>query len=197
MYNNNPYGPPTGYDPYGPPPAYDPYAPYPPQSSGALIDPYRDAGPYSQAPYTTPSPYGPPPAPDAPYGSPSGLPVPYSPPPAYTNPAPYSQPYTVAPPYMQTYAASPPSSGSESGALALGIISLSLTVIGFGFFPAVLCTLAIICGIIGICLSVSARKERASGKATAGLTMSIIGLVLSVIFDLYAICACAFLLSTL
>ena len=57
--------------------------------------------------------------------------------------------------------------------LVLGIISVVLAVLfsGFGWLAAIL-------GLIGIVLGTSARKKGQGGVATAGLVLSIIGLIL-------------------
>lgn len=66
--------------------------------------------------------------------------------------------------------------------LVLGIISVVLAVLfsGFGWLAAIL-------GLIGIVLGTSARKKGQGGVATAGLVLSIIGLILGLL--MYVACA--------
>lgn len=66
--------------------------------------------------------------------------------------------------------------------LVLGIISVVLAVLfsGFGWLAAIL-------GLIGIVLGTSARKKGQDGVATAGLVLSIIGLILGLL--MYVACA--------
>ena len=66
--------------------------------------------------------------------------------------------------------------------LVLGIISVVLAVLFSGF-----CWLAAILGLIGIVLGTSARKKGQGGVATAGLVLSIIGLILGLL--MYVACA--------
>ena len=66
--------------------------------------------------------------------------------------------------------------------LVLGIISVVLAVLFSGF-----CWLAAILGLIGIVLGTSARKKGQDGVATAGLVLSIIGLILGLL--MYVACA--------
>ena len=66
--------------------------------------------------------------------------------------------------------------------LVLGIISVVLAVLfsGCGWLAAIL-------GLIGIVLGTSARKKGQGGVATAGLVLSIIGLILGLL--MYVACA--------
>ena len=66
--------------------------------------------------------------------------------------------------------------------LVLGIISVVLALLfsGFGWLAAIL-------GLVGIVLGSSARKKGQGGIATAGLVLSIIGLVLGLL--MYVACA--------
>lgn len=79
--------------------------------------------------------------------------------------------------------------GLAIAGLILGIASLCTAWFGYGALAG------IACGIIGIILSVLAKKSytaigQKSGMATAGLILSIIGLVLSIImFIACVICA--------
>ncbi len=59
------------------------------------------------------------------------------------------------------------------GSLVLGIVGI---VFSFIFQP-----IGLICSIVGLILSIVARKKEPSGMATAGLVCSIIGLVLNLI----------------
>ena len=67
--------------------------------------------------------------------------------------------------------------------LVLGIISAAGAFIPFFNF------IAWVCGIVGIILSVKARKVQPSGMATAGLVLSIIGTALAVVGLICAIIA--------
>lgn len=64
--------------------------------------------------------------------------------------------------------------------LVCGIASLVLSFCGYGAF------VGIVCGIAGIILSVMGKKQspEKKGMCTAGLVLSIIGLVLSVILSI-------------
>lgn len=66
--------------------------------------------------------------------------------------------------------------------LVLGIISVVLALLfsGFGWLAGIL-------GLIGIILGSSARKKGQGGVATAGLVLSIIGMVLGLL--MYVACA--------
>ena len=66
--------------------------------------------------------------------------------------------------------------------LVLGIISLVMALLfsGFGWLAAIL-------GLIGIVLASAARKKAKDGVATAGLVLSIIGLILGLL--MYVACA--------
>ncbi len=71
--------------------------------------------------------------------------------------------------------------GKAIASLVLGIASIVLT-----FF---VWWLGIICGIVGIVLGAKARKETPSGLATGGFVCSIVGLVLSCVTLVCALCA--------
>lgn len=66
--------------------------------------------------------------------------------------------------------------------LVLGILSVILAVVfsGFGWLAAIL-------GLVGIILASVAKKKDPDGMATAGLVLSIIGLVLGLL--MYVACA--------
>ncbi|MBO5009381.1 MAG: hypothetical protein IKJ13_02665 [Clostridia bacterium] len=76
--------------------------------------------------------------------------------------------------------------GQSVAALVLGIVSAAFSMFLAVAFPVNLIFLA--CGIIGIVLGVMGRKKsieangKASGIATAGFVLSIIGTVLSALF---------------
>jgi len=76
--------------------------------------------------------------------------------------------------------------------LVLGILSLLV-----GIFGGIISWSGAILGIIGIVLAVQGRKNpEQSGMATAGLVLSIIGTIISLVF--YVACAaCVGALSTL
>lgn len=112
-------------------------------------------------------------------------PAPQAPPPPY-NPggyAPQPQPYN---PYYQA----PPSDGRTTAALVLGIVSLACCVLCWISALSFLIFLGLPISIVGLVLSVGARKADHSGKATAALVLNIIGLVLSAIFFAIILCAC-------
>lgn len=67
--------------------------------------------------------------------------------------------------------------------MVLGIVSIVL--IFFGAYGAVF---GLICGVIGIILSIKARNENPTGIATAGFVCSIIGTVLCAVS--FVACAC-------
>lgn len=75
--------------------------------------------------------------------------------------------------------------GKSIAALILGIASIALPWFGFTSI------LAIVAGVVGLVLSVQARKpmDENASMATAGLVLSIIGVVLSGIMLVCTICA--------
>jgi cbb3-type cytochrome oxidase subunit 1 len=81
---------------------------------------------------------------------------------------------------------SAPSNGKAIASLVLGIVSIVFCVYGIG----------IVTGIIGLVLGISAKKENPSGMATAGIVLSIIGIVISGI-TLFACIACVSACTTL
>ena len=82
------------------------------------------------------------------------------------------------------------SNGLSIGGLVLGIISLVMAVFGALFLGIFGYIAAILTGIVGIILSVLGKKKNPSGAATAGLVLSLIGLILGAIFFIScAICA--------
>ena len=65
--------------------------------------------------------------------------------------------------------------GSSIASLVLGLISLLCAWFGYGAL------ISIITGIIGIILGIKGNKIQQTGIGTAGIVLSIIGLVLSII----------------
>lgn len=65
--------------------------------------------------------------------------------------------------------------GSSIASLVLGLISLLCAWFGWGAL------ISIITGIIGIILGIKGNKIQQTGMGTAGIVLSIIGLVLSII----------------
>ncbi len=65
--------------------------------------------------------------------------------------------------------------GSSIASLVLGVISLLCAWFGYGAL------ISIITGIIGIILGIKGNKIQQTGVGTAGIVLSIIGLVLSII----------------
>ena len=65
--------------------------------------------------------------------------------------------------------------GSSIASLVLGLISLLCAWFGWGAL------ISIITGIIGIILGIKGNKIQQTGVGTAGIVLSIIGLVLSII----------------
>lgn len=95
----------------------------------------------------------------------------YQPPMGYHTPQGYMPAYT-------DYSRSSSAGGKATASLVLGIVSLVLS--WFAFINI----LAVICGIVGIILGASARRELGpmqKGTATAGMVCSIIALVLSLL----------------
>ena len=81
------------------------------------------------------------------------------------------------------------SNGLAVGSLILGIVTILSVIIGlFAFWPMLI--IGLITGIIGIILGVMAKKRCPGGMATAGLVLSIIGLVFCGIFFIACV-ACA------
>lgn len=81
---------------------------------------------------------------------------------------------------------------SAIAGMILGIISTSSVFIGFFALGALLYTLALICGIVGIVLSAKGRKNPINkGQATAGLVLSIVGTSIAGIGFACVTCACA------
>lgn len=155
--------------------------PYDPYDSGNPDDPY------SQQPYQQNDPYGPPPANGPQY------PPPY--PPSYPPPPPEYPPYQSSntPPYNYNYPYTPPTlpgKGTANAALILGIVSLGLLM--FSMFY-----LALPASVVGLVLAISSRKKLMpygeAGLATAGMILSIIALVLSLLATL-AVCGLMFAL---
>ena len=73
----------------------------------------------------------------------------------------------------------------EIAALVLGICSIVGSFFGLGAF------VGIICGVIGLILSINCKKKGiTTGKVKAGFICSIIGLILSTIFFISCV-ACA------
>lgn len=65
--------------------------------------------------------------------------------------------------------------GSSIASLVLGLISLLCAWFGYGAL------ISVITGIIGIILGIKGNKIQQTGVGTAGIVLSIIGLVLSII----------------
>ena len=65
--------------------------------------------------------------------------------------------------------------GSSIASLVLGLISLLCAWFGYGAL------ISVITGIIGIILGIKGNKIQQTGMGTAGIVLSIIGLVLSII----------------
>lgn len=116
----------------------------------------------------------------------------------------YQQPQYQQPPYQQyqyQYQQMPMQSNAGKGqsvaALVLGIVSAAFSMFLAVAFPINL--IFLVCGIVGIVLGVTGRKKsieangKASGLATAGFVLSIIGTVLSGLFivSCLACVACA------
>lgn len=74
--------------------------------------------------------------------------------------------------YQQSNDNKPANNNKATASLVLGIISL--VCIFFGYSTIV----GIITGVIGLVLGIQAKKETPSGMATAGIVLSVIGLVL-------------------
>ena len=121
--------------------------------------------------------------------------------PQYQQPQ-YQQPQYQQPPYQQyQYPQMPMQStagkGQSVAALVLGIVSAAFSMFLAVAFPINL--IFLVCGIVGIVLGVIGRKKsieangKASGLATAGFVLSIIGTVLSGLFivSCLACVACA------
>jgi len=66
--------------------------------------------------------------------------------------------------------------------MAIAALVLGIVTVVFAFTPLVF--LSPILGIIGIVLAVIARKQEKSGASTAGLVLSIVGLVLSIVISI-------------
>ena len=112
--------------------------------------------------------------------------------PVYTQPQQpmYNQPQ-MQPMYNQQVYVPQKNSNAIAG-MVLGIISTSSVFIGFFAFGALLYTLALICGIVGIVLSAKGRKNPINkGQATAGLVLSIVGTSIAGIGFACVTCACA------
>ena len=71
------------------------------------------------------------------------------------------------------------SNGKAVASLVLGILSILCTFGGSWFLYGSIA--GIVLGIIGIVLAVSAKKENPSGMATAGMVLSIVGVICSAI----------------
>lgn len=76
------------------------------------------------------------------------------------------------------------------GGLVCGVVSLVFLLIGL--FVWVMCFVGLAVGVVGLILSVMARKEMPSTMATAGLITSIIGVALCGLIGVScAICYCS------
>lgn len=78
------------------------------------------------------------------------------------------------PPQPQYQQVSSPKNGMAIASMVLGIISLSILVLTWGYLSIV----SLILSIIGLPLGVVARKAQPSGKATAGIVLNIIALAI-------------------
>ncbi len=77
------------------------------------------------------------------------------------------------------------------GGLVCGVVSLVLMFIGL-FTAGIAGIIGLAVGIVGLVLSIMARKEMPSTMATAGLIVSIIGVCLCAIFGLGCfVCYCS------
>lgn len=80
------------------------------------------------------------------------------------------------------------SSGLAIAALVCGILSLFFGLcLGFLNIPAYI---GLVLGIVAVVLGVLANKKEKDGKATGGLVMGIIGIVVSAIFAIACTVAC-------
>lgn len=103
----------------------------------------------------------------------------------------YTQPQMQQPMYNQQVYVAQKNSSATAG-MILGIVSVVSEFIGIFAFGAVLYTIALACGIVGIVLSAKGRKVQVNkGQATAGLVLSIIGTTIAGIGFACITCACA------
>ena len=72
--------------------------------------------------------------------------------------------------------------GGSAVGIILGIVSLVVSIIGGISFGVIGAGVAIVCGVIGIILSVKTKKETDGEKGTGGLVTSILGIVFAAIF---------------
>lgn len=80
------------------------------------------------------------------------------------------------------------SSGMAIAALVCGILSLFFGLcLGFLNIPAYI---GLVLGVVAVVLGVLANKKEKDGKATGGLVMGIIGIVISAIFAIACTVAC-------
>ncbi len=133
--------------------------------------------------FASSNPYAAPPAGPTLYQSPTGptmyqSPVapPYGPPPV---PGVYASPYMQAP-----YGMVDPNAGKATTGLVLGIITAVSSLMGWltlflGIFAILGFVAFLVCGVLGIVFSALGRRSTTKkGTATAGLVLSIIGLVI-------------------
>ena len=111
--------------------------------------------------------------------------------PMYTQPQQPVQQPVQQPMYNQPMYTVQKNSYATAG-MILGIVSVVSLVIGVFAFGALLYTLSLICGIVGIILSAKGRKNPINkGQATAGLVLSIVGTTIAGIGFACVTCACA------
>lgn len=80
----------------------------------------------------------------------------------------------------------PPSNGKAVASLVLGIVAIASI-----FIPSIGGFIGIVAAIVGLVLSIQAKKVQKSGMATAGMVLCIIAIAI----DVLAIVACASLLA--
>lgn len=120
---------------------------------------------------------------DGSYAPPRDLPVAPAPPPTSYGSSPvYSQTPTVpvypvipgnAMPYYYTAPYPAPANQGQGKAIASLVLGIVCIVFSINFF------LGLPCAVIGLVLGILARRQRAGGMATAGIVLSCIGLVFS------------------
>ena len=153
----------------------------PPPPMPQLADP-----PPGFSPPPPPSGFPPPPPPPPPqqvFQPSQGFPPPPPPPPGFQPPQGFTPPDQCCPPPLHFRTSSRPGAypgkGLSTASMVLGIVSLVISLPSFG-------TLGITTAIIGLILGIIGRKNAKeagalTGTATAGIILSIVGMVLSVI----------------
>ena len=139
--------------------------------------------------FASSNPYAAPPAGPTMYRSPANSYAPPAGPTMYRSPAvpPYGTPPVpgvYASPYMQApYGMVDPNAGKATTGLVLGIITAVSSLVGWlssllGIFALLGFVAFLVCGVLGIVFSALGRRSTTKrGAATAGLILSIIGLV--------------------